>query len=57
LLACTCALEVTSRSNSWPESTAISGHGHATSLFAEATRTVGGDTAVNRQEPEVEPGI
>ncbi len=57
MLACTCALEVTSRSNSWPESTAISGHGHATSLFAEATRTVGGDTAVNRQEPEVEPGI
>lgn len=57
LLACTCASEVTSRPTSWPESGAISGHSHATGLIAEAARTAGGDAAVNRQKPEVNPGM
>ena len=34
----------------------MSGHSHAIGLIAEATKLVG-DAAVNRQEPEVRPGM
>ncbi len=35
----------------------FSSHSCASNLIAEATRTGGSDAGVNRQEPEVEPGM
>lgn len=56
-MAGSCASEGTSRPDSWPESATVSGHSHAMCLIAEATRTVGGDAAVNKQEQEARPGV